>query len=228
MALADGYEPKGRVAYERPSDWSGVYFGVQSGYTWSSIDATYINGGGVFKNSWNHDEQTVGGQIGVQHQFGQIVVGVEGDLSMAFLGKDASETCPNVAVVCHARFNDVLTAGGRLGYAMGHWMPYVAGGYANGSFNRSTVAPVTQITLDQDHARHSGWYIGGGADMVISPGWTVGLEYRHYEFDSAFHLAFNSAGVEVLGSDNNMRASSDAVTLRTSWKFGREYAAPLK
>ena len=38
VALADGYEPKGRVVYERPSDWSGVYFGVSSGYQWSSIE----------------------------------------------------------------------------------------------------------------------------------------------------------------------------------------------
>ena len=40
VALADGYAPKGKVVYERPSDWSGVYFGVSSGYQWSSIDVT--------------------------------------------------------------------------------------------------------------------------------------------------------------------------------------------
>ncbi len=34
--LADGYAPKGKVVYERPSDWSGVYFGVGSGYQWNS------------------------------------------------------------------------------------------------------------------------------------------------------------------------------------------------
>ena len=38
LALADGYAPKGKVVYEPPSDWSGVYFGVGSGYQWSSID----------------------------------------------------------------------------------------------------------------------------------------------------------------------------------------------
>src|SRR5215475_13559460 len=31
VALADGYAAP-RVAYERPSNWSGVYFGVDSGY----------------------------------------------------------------------------------------------------------------------------------------------------------------------------------------------------
>ena len=37
----------------------------------------------------------------------------------------------------------------------------------------------------EDRERHSGWYIGGGVDMAVSHGWTIGLEYRHYEFDDA-------------------------------------------
>ena len=39
VALADGYEPR-RVVYERPMDWSGVYFGVGSGYQWSTGGCT--------------------------------------------------------------------------------------------------------------------------------------------------------------------------------------------
>jgi outer membrane immunogenic protein len=228
-ASADGMPSRGpAVVYEAPSNWSGFYFGVQSGWTWSSIDTTYVNGGGIFHNSWDHDTPTVGAQIGLQHQFGQIVLGVEGDVSSAFRDRDAVEVCPNPVVSCHARFDDVLTAGGRLGYAMGKWMPYIAGGYANGAFSRSTVNPATGSMNDLDHARHGGWYAGGGVDMLIAPNWTMGLEYRHYEFDTAFHLAHTPAGSEVFGSDNNMDASSDSINLRVSWKFGRPEAAPLK
>jgi outer membrane immunogenic protein len=228
-ASADGMPSRGKaVVYEAPSNWSGFYFGVQSGWTWSSIDATYTAGGGVFSNSWEHDTQMVGGQIGLQHQFGQIVLGVEGDLSTAFRDTDAVEVCPNVVVRCHARLDDILTVGGRLGYAMGKWMPYIAGGYANGAFTRSTVNPATETMNDLGQSRHSGWYAGGGVDMAIASNWTIGVEYRHYEFDTAFNLAHTPAGVEVAGSDSNMDASSDAVNLRVSWKFGRPEAAPLK
>ena len=41
VALADEYASK-KVAYERPADWSGVYFGVGSGYQWSSIDVRHV------------------------------------------------------------------------------------------------------------------------------------------------------------------------------------------
>src|SRR6187549_621485 len=76
--LADGYAPKGKVVYERPSDWSGVYFGVASGYQWNSTDVTIVPAGPSV--SMDHDSYMVGGFIGIQHQFGSIVLGVEGNL----------------------------------------------------------------------------------------------------------------------------------------------------
>ena len=42
--------------------------------------------------------------------------------------------------------------------------------------------------FDTGSERHSGWYIGGGVDMAMSHGWTIGLEYRHYEFNSPVML----------------------------------------
>ena len=68
VALADGYEPR-RVAYERPTDWSGVYFGVGSGYQWSSIDVAHVPGAfptGIGITS-NHDESFVSAHLGLQH-----------------------------------------------------------------------------------------------------------------------------------------------------------------
>ena len=37
LAQADGMPGK-RVAYEKPWDWGGLYFGVHSGYQWSSVN----------------------------------------------------------------------------------------------------------------------------------------------------------------------------------------------
>ena len=49
---------------------------------------------------------------------------------------------------------------------------------------RITTAANTTTTLNEEaHKRLEGWYIGGGVEWKISPGWTAGLEYRHYEFD---------------------------------------------
>src|SRR5213592_15662 len=81
VALADGYAPKGKVVYERPSDWSGVYFGVGSGYQWSSIDVDHVPSA-VFPTgigiSSDQSDAFASAHVGVQHQFGSVVLVIEG------------------------------------------------------------------------------------------------------------------------------------------------------
>jgi hypothetical protein len=108
VALADGYEPR-RVAYERPSDWSGVYFGVGSGYQWSSIDVhqvpSDVNPGAGSANpgigiSSNYNDAFVSAHIGAQHQFGAIVLGIEGGWMSTLRDHDgSSEFCDSVPAV---------------------------------------------------------------------------------------------------------------------------------
>src|SRR5262245_33801508 len=81
VAQADAYETKGRVVYERPASWSGVYFGLHSGYAWSDSDATLIFPRPFVGWGTEHNAPVVGGQFGIQWQLGQIVVGVEADLT---------------------------------------------------------------------------------------------------------------------------------------------------
>ena len=44
LAQADGYQTRGKVAFERPLDWSGLYFGIHSGWAWSQTDAFFPGG----------------------------------------------------------------------------------------------------------------------------------------------------------------------------------------
>jgi len=228
-ALADGYAPKGRVVYERPSDWSGVYFGVASGYQWNSTDVTIVPAGPSV--SMDHSSYMVGGFLGIQHQFGSIVLGVEGDLGMAFKNNTGTSDCPGGGI-CGGGLDDLLTIGGRAGWAAGHWMPYIAGGYASGRFTHevfvnTVVAGLPVVTLNNTMStRNQGWYIGGGVDWKVSPGWIAGIEYRHYEFDDNVGPAFTPAGVLV--NNRSLDATADTLMARVSWKFGREIAAPLK
>src|SRR5689334_4876077 len=96
VALADGYEPKGRVVYERPSDWSGVYFGVSSGYQWSklSVENPDFPAAGI---SSDHHDALVGAHLGLQHQMGHgLVLGLEGGWQSSIRDKDgSSDTCTN-------------------------------------------------------------------------------------------------------------------------------------
>jgi|SRR5581483_2689224 len=230
--LADGYTPARRVAYERPSDWSGFYFGLSSGYQWSNIDTAAASNPAVgFSNSY--DSAIVGGHIGLQHQFGSVVLGVEGNLITTFREKGEVVTCPTPSFTCVTTLEDMLTIGGRVGWAAGHWMPYVTGGYANGAFTyRGSTNAVTPVGYDEARSRNNGWYIGGGVEWIVSPGWTAGIEYRHYEFDdnvtSPYCLTATCSGGAGPSVPIRVDASTDSVTARVSWKFGREAPAPLK
>jgi opacity protein-like surface antigen len=278
VALADGYAPP-KVAYERPMDWSGVYFGIGSGYQWSSIDVARADRQLVdfprFGFTSDHDETFVSAHVGYQLQWRTFVLGVEGGWMSTLRDRDGSfEACfnhPGVPPVpptgvlvpgvplsahCTARLQDIFTIGGRVGYPVGKWMPYVTGGYANGAFDfdARTAAPgfagagQASILQEQAHDRLDGWYIGGGLEWVISPGWTTGIEYRHYEFDGKNATAFSGCALGGVGTTPvttpgcassaiglplekvRLEASTDSVEARVSWRWGREPTAapPLK
>ena len=260
-ALADEYASK-KVAYERPADWSGVYFGIGSGYQWSSIDVAHVpsaafpTGIGI---SSDHDEWFVSGHIGVQHQWGNIVLGVEGGWMSTFRDREGNhEFCNNALTTpgaagfgtpalalplsnkagnfCTGTLSDIVTIGARAGWAAGHWMPYITGGYANAGVDFEDRVPTAQgfgatSFQEQAHARLNGWYIGGGVEWVISPGWTTGIEYRHYEFESVDTAAYSrDFGVGSTTLERvRFEATTDTVEARVSWRWGRtEAAAPLK
>jgi opacity protein-like surface antigen len=232
VALADGYVPKGKVAYERPTNWSGFYFGVQSGYGWADIDSNitvspFAGNDGVGNDSVTHGAAFVGAHIGLQHQFGAVVLGIEGNWSSTLRDEYAETTCPNPAITCAKRFNDVLSVGPRIGWAAGHWMPYVTGGYANIGISHESYITPTHTAVFWGGDRFSGWYVGGGFEWAISPGWTAGLEYRHYEFEDKTFLTFLPTGA-LTGDVRTIDPSLDTITARVSWRWGRPEPRPLK
>jgi outer membrane immunogenic protein len=253
LAQADAYQRGAKVAYQAPFNWGGFYFGVHSGWQWSDINSSFGNTGnpalqivGVNGTGWSveHDSPVVGGQIGLQHQFGHLVLGVEGSYTTAYRDNYGSTLCPRQTIAlfdCVARFDDVLTIGGRLGWAMTtdcckHFMPYLTAGYATMEWsaegrNRS-LAPGAFTIIQWGDGRNTGWYVGAGVDWALAQGWTLGIEYRHYDFDTNLELARAVVG-GVWGAVPNDNASfdmsADTVTLRVSWKLGRpERVVPLK
>jgi opacity protein-like surface antigen len=133
-------------------------------------------------------------------------------------------------------------------------MPYLTGGYANAStdFEVRTPAPGAlgaaggTVFQEQAHERLPGWYIGAGFEWAISPGWTTGIEYRHYEFDSRNTTAFSACATNglnsVVGCQSGASAigvpletvrfsdTTDSITARVTWRWSREptVAPPLK
>ena len=240
---ADGMAPRGAAPLP-VADWSGFYVGTQAGFTWSQIDGAFSNGGsGTF--SLDHDTEVGWGlMLGLQHQIGGVVLGIEGNWLSMIANKPGSTICPNTTLSCTSRIDDILSAGGRLGWSMGHWMPYISGGYASSSFSyrantRAAIVGPPAIAaatgVEDGRTRNDGWYIGGGFDMVVAPGWTTGIEYRHYDFGNASTTTFSTGvagtpqGTPIEGLTQN--ATVDTIALRLTYKWdipGRYATAPLK
>jgi outer membrane immunogenic protein len=213
--------PPAPVAY----DWSGFYIGGDVG--WQSSRIALSSPTGPLTYAATHDSLAGGGFIGVQKQFGQFVLGVEGDYLTATgngsLGatSDISIFGPGGTGTGQVKLRDIWSVGGRLGWAMDRWMPYIAGGYADGAFEFDAQNVPPSIVPETETARSSGGggYVGVGIDWAATNNWIIGAEYRHYGFGTQTTTGAQS-GAEFVGTEQvNIAPHTDTVLARVSYKF---------
>jgi outer membrane immunogenic protein len=122
---------------------------------------------------------------------------------------------------CNGRIYQIREIGGKLGWAMGRWMAYGTGGFADARINTWEILSGTHS--NEGSNEHNGWFAGGGVDYALSKNAIVGIQYKHYDFGSESHI-------DVAGMDNRVvRAESDAIMSRMTLKFGLERGyEPLK
>jgi outer membrane immunogenic protein len=140
--------------------WTGFYFGVEGGGGWGKSDTTGLSyvastgGSGPFgpgfQNSNNLSGGFGGGTVGFNWQAGQLVFGLEADISGANITGtgDCSSTFGFVfgatrgTSTCNTNLTELATATGRLGLAIDHALLYVKGGGAWAHFNHNEAAQV--------------------------------------------------------------------------------------
>lgn len=159
-------------------DWSGFYIGGHVGY-----------GGGTFGPGTNPlPEQGVffphsitgligGFEAGYNRQFANhLVLGAEADVLFASPVDQARLT----PTAFNTTFDYVATARGRLGYAVGTWMPYVTGGvaWAQTHVNLNNLGTVAPLRRD---LTHPGWTAGIGIEHAVSGNWSVKAEYDYID-----------------------------------------------
>ena len=145
-------------------NWTGLYLGA--------------NGGGGWGRSWWSGSATpvdlsgaqVGGTAGYNWQFGNTVLGLEGDGLVDLKGSSTT----GCAAGCTTENDWLSTVRGRVGYAFGGILPYVTGGLAVGDINASTPG----FAGAHDHA---GWTVGGGLEFALPGNWSAKAEYLHVD-----------------------------------------------
>lgn len=161
-------QTKAPVVYAPPIyNWSGLYVGISGG--WGGGDAEIIGTPGT--GGFDVSGGLFGGTLGYNWQVGQVVFGVETDISWS--GIDGSATCG--ALTCDVRNDWLGTARGRLGYAIDRFMPYITGGLAFGKVEADATG------LAGASSTRTGWTLGGGMEFALANPWTAKLEYLYVD-----------------------------------------------
>lgn len=215
-------------ASDHGTNWSGVYFGANVGAAWGDMTATdrLPPAGGFYTpaaglgSAFNFDSSDwiVGGQLGLQRQFGSWVVG--GELSLSRTNIDETITSPYFPASDRARMNidSLFLATLRVGYAWDRWLGYVKGGYAGGEVNLSLVDNINGVSYGQSNWQ-DGWTVGGGLEYALSKNIRLGVDYTYADLGSKTESGLRSNG----GAERyELNAEVHAVTFRLNYLFGHD------
>jgi len=205
--------------------WTGFYVGAGAGWARGNFDWRYQNPvpATIPPFSANNDNWAVGGFIGYQYQWSQVVLGVEASGNWLSGNDWASGQILSFPTANQVRADAIYTVGGKLGWAWNTWLLYADGGWASGRVETQLV-PTGGSAFDVTSQRQNGWYAGGGVDYLLAHGafadFIVGLDYKHVDLGTHSHLSsldgFAPSPPGINGRD--IGAKEDIVTLRLTVK----------
>lgn len=202
-------------------NWGGIYIGASAGWVGTDIDWRYPNGTGP--TGIDHSNGLLGGHVGLQHQMGRFVVGIEGTWAGTHAFDDGDYDgglCSgNVNFRCVGRLHSIWTLGARAGVTLGdHWLLYATGGFAQGRISTQTRSVATGNTFDMTSSNNDGYFIGAGIEYALTKNVLLGVEYVHVDLADRNVPANNNLASEVR---TNLNADVDVVRARLTFKLGR-------
>ena len=233
--------------------WSGFYIGANIGYSWGRSDTSvnFTNGAGTLlfasSNKFNLNGVIGGGQIGVNWQNGNWVLGIEADIQGTGQKGSFDVVCPTG--VCAAPFGIIAlfpggpvtasvnqklrwlgTVRGRLGVTLAPTvLAYVTGGLAVGGVTTDiAVSGATGTTpvaaaFSSDTTK-AGWTVGGGLEARLGGNWTGKVEYLYVDLRSIsggpFVTPVAALGGGFVSTSFNSRITDNIVRVGLNYKFG--------
>ncbi len=210
--------------------WSGLYVGTHIGWAAASYTSELQGFPGNFVNG-DHDTGIAGLHLGWQHQFGNIVIGLEGSYSgTGLFSSNGDRTaggnpdCLGVNVAgplfsCEARLHNLLTLGPRIGWAINsNWMLYGTGGIAAGRLSDRVLLNSTGQVAGSTSAVHNGWFYGGGIEYAFGKNLMLGVEYLRVDLDSRLHCEIPSLGGCAAGETRVGSGDADIFRARLSFR----------
>jgi outer membrane immunogenic protein len=166
-----------------PLSWTGFYIGVNFGGAWGQRKVTDSLFGLSFDTGINKGAFIGGGQLGFNYQFGNFVLGVEGDIDGVANTNNASNgpAGPGRTILVTSNNRWIATLAGRFGVTNGYWLFYgkAGGGWVgNDDFTITNTATGASITGSNNNT-NSGWLVGAGIEWAFAPNWSAKIEYDY-------------------------------------------------
>lgn len=195
-------------------DWTGFYIGGNGGWG-ESRNCVDLDIAGVFDRDacLNKSGGLIGGQVGYRWQMGQFVVGLEAQGDWADIS-NSHISIFNSDIITTSKLDGLGLFTGQLGYTWGPSLLYVKGGAAVTS-NRFTIADTVTLAAFDINTTRWGGTIGVGFEYLVTPNWSIGVEYDHLFMGHADNSFFVGP---VLG--DRISQDVDMVTARFNYKFG--------
>ncbi len=216
-----------RAVYKAPPPvaavwtWTGFYVGVHVGAGWGTKEVTLTNTPPpllfINENNYAINGFLGGGQVGVNYQFGQWVVGAEAQFSWADL--DGKGTCNVILIAlnnCHTKADFIGTIAARLGFAVDRALVYVKGGgaWVHDKYDISfAVTPFTNVHVEDTRW---GWMFGTGVEYAFTGNWSAKVEYNFMDFGTKTYLFPGIIGNDFV----DIRERIHLVKFGLNYRFG--------
>ena len=189
------------LALAEDAHWSGPYIGAIVGHGAATGNSTCINGSQPCVNlgvgySISPDGFTGGLAAGYNWELGpNFVAGLEADVSKSWISETYNGTGLGGEVQSSENTIDWLaTARARLGLVAGPFLVYGTGGLAYAKIeDRYSFFERSQPESNSD----VGFTFGGGAELGLSPNWSVKAEYLKVYLDTSdMDIGFTNYGTD--------------------------------
>jgi outer membrane immunogenic protein len=212
-----------------PFSWTGFYIGVNAGGAWAQRNATDSLLGLSFSNGNNNGAFIGGGQLGFNYQFGNFVLGVEGDFDgVGNTNSPGSGVArPGIGTILVTSNNRwITTLAARLGVTSDTWLFYgkAGGGWVgNDNFTITNGTTGASTTISNNNTS-SGWLVGAGIEWAFTPNWSAKIEYDYLGLNSQTFTAPAGgflAGDTFTTNSNNVQMVKVGVNYLFNYGVGR-------
>lgn len=211
-----------------PFSWTGLYVGLHAG--WIDGESTGAHDtfqlGQIDPTLQKLDGSIFGGQIGYNHQFGQIVVGAE--VSGSWANNGGAGNCfvnfPSNPVTCQIERDWSVTFLSRVGFAFNdRILVYTLGGVAVAHVEQrfNYIFPIFLNPADQKgSAHHVGVAFGAGLQFAIGDNLSFGVEWLHTNYgNQTYHLLTTQGAVATIAT-HQQDLESDVIRAVLNYRFG--------